>query len=269
MAGLRVVDVVDAVGFARVPPCADPRFDHRTCDYWEDADRGARDARPGWLAARAPAPSAPPAPSDNPFAPRAAGSDRRRDALASLLGEDDDAQPTSAAASLSDTPEDPTSDAAWNPFAPAVERPARPDDTAPRKLGLLTRGTAVFGSYARVLVDEHDRPAAYAQFGPLSAYPRARRIRELYPRLPSTPLPAVITCIATTTEAHGKGYARHLVDDVCLELGRRGFAAVEVYPDLTQTSDATSAASPAFWLGCGFSLVIADDRYPVLRLELD
>ena len=44
------------------------------------------------------------------------------------------------------------------------------------------------------------RQLRYAQFGPLSAYPRARRIRELYPRLPSAPLPAVITCIATGAE---------------------------------------------------------------------
>ena len=59
-------------------------------------------------------------------------------------------------------------------------------------LKLLTRGQLAFGSYAKVqLLDE--RPAAYAQFGPLSAYPRALRMRELYPQLPSSPLPAVIT----------------------------------------------------------------------------
>ena len=58
----------------------------------------------------------------------------------------------------------------------------------------------MFGSYAKVLLRD-DEPAAYAQFGPLSAYPRAQRTRELYPRLPQSPLPAVITCIATTTAA--------------------------------------------------------------------
>ena len=30
---------------ALVPPCADPAFDHRSCDYWEDADRGSKAAR--------------------------------------------------------------------------------------------------------------------------------------------------------------------------------------------------------------------------------
>ena len=54
---------------------------------------------------------------------------------------------------------------------------------APPKLRLLARGLAVFGSYAKVLLED-DEPAAYAQFGPLSAYPRALRTRELYPRLP-------------------------------------------------------------------------------------
>ena len=53
-----------------------------------------------------------------------------------------------------------------------------------------------------------DVAAAYAQFGPLSAYPRAQRLRELYPQLPDAPLPAVITCIASTREARGGGHAR-------------------------------------------------------------
>ena len=53
--------------------------------------------------------------------------------------------------------------------------------------------------------------------------------------------------------------------DVCAELAHRGFAAVEAYPDLTRPIDETSAATPAFWLGCGFSVAAADDRYPVMR----
>ena len=42
---IRIVDVTDEPTFALVPPCADPGFDHRTCDYWEDADRGSKAAR--------------------------------------------------------------------------------------------------------------------------------------------------------------------------------------------------------------------------------
>ena len=81
---------------------------------------------------------------------------------------------------------------------------------APRKLRLLDRGHAVFGSYAKVLLAAGE-PAAYAQFGPLSAYPRAQQIRDLYPRLPSSPLPAVITCVAVTITARGEGFGRALV----------------------------------------------------------
>ena len=84
-----------------------------------------------------------------------------------------------------------------NPFAPAP--PARPKvaPDAPRKLQLLGRGLGVVGSYAKVLLED-DVAKAYAQFGPLTAYPRAQRTRDLYPSLPDAPLPAVITCIATT-----------------------------------------------------------------------
>jgi ribosomal protein S18 acetylase RimI-like enzyme len=137
----------------------------------------------------------------------------------------------------------------------------------PRKLRLLARGLAVFGSYAKVLLLDGE-PAAYTQFGPLSAYPRARQIRDLYPSLPSAPLPAVITCVATTRTARGRGLGRTLVASVTDDLAGRGFAAVEAYPDLTLAPDEASAAHPDFWRGCGFAMAVQDERYPVLRLVL-
>ena len=71
MESIRIVDVTDATGFGLVPPCADPGFDHRTCDYWEDAARGSKAARLSWLTAGQPAEDrSSPRPS-NPFAPPA------------------------------------------------------------------------------------------------------------------------------------------------------------------------------------------------------
>jgi GNAT superfamily N-acetyltransferase len=254
---IRIVDVTDSESFGIVPPCADPGFDHRTCDYWEDADRGSKAARSSWLApAPAPPPAAPARSTGNPFlddAPAAAspnpfapvtGPGAAADAFASGGGDLED-----------------------NPFAP--RRPTRPvvASDAPRKLQLLGRGLGVVGSYAKVLVVD-DLPAAYAQFGPLSAYPRALRLRELYPQLPDAPLPAVVTCIASTPAARHRGLAMRLVDAVCEDLGARGFAAVEAYPEANARPDGTSAASPSFWLRCGFSLVVDDARYPVMRREL-
>ena len=94
---------------------------------------------------------------------------------------------------------------------------------------------------------------AYAQFGPLSAYPRAQQIRDLYPSLPSSPLPAVITCVATAVAARGVGLGAELVSAVTHDLASRGFAAAEAYPDLTLAVDEASAAHPRFWERCGFS----------------
>src|SRR5437763_1201494 len=113
MAAVTIVDVVDEETFALIPLCADPRFDHRTCDYWEDADRGSKAARPSWLertAVTAP-PSRPK--TGNPFLDDAA--------------ERATFNPFAAA-----------SDAlADNPFAPKPKaRPAVVAD-APRKLALL------------------------------------------------------------------------------------------------------------------------------------
>src|SRR5262245_28869947 len=253
--GLRIVDVTDREGFGLIPPCADPGFDHRTCDYWEDADRGSKASRASWLEAAAPAPTKR-APTFNPFAPDA--DDESANPFAPARGSASTFNPFATA------DDDPLAD---NPFAPS--RPARPtvDTDAPRKLGLLGRGLGVFGSYAKVLLDD-DEPAAYAQFGPLSAYPRAQRLRELYSQLPDAPLPAVVTCIATTAAARHRGHAGRLVEAICDDLARRGFAAVEAYPERGARADATSAATPEFWVGVGFRVAVDDDRFPVVRRDL-
>ena len=253
MAALQIVDVIDHDGFARLPLCADPGFDHRSCDYWEDADRGSKAARLAWFdpSAAEPPPrqkasnpfGADGEPAFNPFAPAGSKGPAFNPFAVDDAAEDD------------------------NPFAPKREaRPAVGAD-APRKLQLLGRGLAVFGSYAKVVLLDGE-PAAYAQFGPLSAYPRALRVRELYPRLPASPLPAVITCIATTREARGQGLAKTLVETVCDDLSGRGFSAVEAYPEPNARPDATSAATPAFWVGCGFEIAVDDERFPVVRREL-
>jgi GNAT superfamily N-acetyltransferase len=252
---ITIIDVRDAEGFARIPLCADPGFDHRSCDYWEDADRGSRAARLSWWdRSAAPAP-APRLPAANPFAPTSSGpafnpfAGTGGPSIRNPFGDDDDE------ASVD------------NPFAPRRDRGPAIGADQPRKLQLLGRGLAIFGTYAKVL-EVDGRPAVYAQFGPLSAYPRAQRVRELYSRLPSAPLPAVITCIAATPAARGAGLARRLVAAICEDLTARGFAAVEAYPDPGAHEDATSAATAAFWLGCGFATAIDDDRYPVMRREL-
>jgi hypothetical protein len=253
LASVRIVDITDEASFALVPPCADPRFDHRTCDYWEDADRGSKLARSAWLSSRrSAAPEA--GAAHNPFAPV------ERPAFNPFVPPED--RPRFADPFADD--EGPGMD---NPFAPRREaRPAIAQD-APRKLQMLGRGFAVFGSYAKVVLAD-DQPVAYAQFGPLSAYPRALRLRELYPQLPESPLPAVITCIATVAQARDEGYARRLVNAVCDDLAARGFAAVEAYPEIGADPDATSAATPDFWLAAKFTLAVDDERFPVLRREL-
>jgi hypothetical protein len=256
---IAIVDVTDQSSFALLPPCSDPAFDHRSCDYWEDAERGSKAIRLAWLeppsAETAQTGSAPRSQASNPF-------------LADL--EERAANPFAAAGGGGAFNPFTTDDdrAADNPFAP--QRAAKPTvgEGAPPKLRLLGRGLGVAGSYAKVLLLD-DVPAAYSQFGPLTAYPRAQRTRDLYPALPDSPLPAVITCIATTAEARAMGLAKALVHVVCDDLESRGFAAVETYPEVGARLDATSAATPAFWESVGFAVAAADERFPVMRRELD
>ena len=261
MDDLRTLDVTDEATFSRLPPCADPGFDHRSCDYWEDDLRGSRAARLDWLtptpqrtealasgAAHNPflADLGVAAPVSNPFA--RAGTTLGVANAGALSGDPDAAAPV-------------------NPFAPPPKAGPPVPATAPRKLRLLVRGHGVAGSYAKILV-RGDETLAYCQFGPLTAYLRAQRTRDLYPQLPVAPLPAVITCIATARDARGEGHGRRLVDAVCEDLAGRGFAAVEAYPEIGPSPDATSGATPAFWEAAGFIRVVDDPRFPVMRREL-
>src|SRR5207244_11097410 len=103
--------VGDEAGFGRSPPCADPGFDHRTCDFWEDDRRGSKASRLAWLEATPPPapepdrsvnPFAPTrGPAFNPFDPRAGAAHR---APMNPFGDDDDDEPVD------------------NPFAPPRER---------------------------------------------------------------------------------------------------------------------------------------------------
>ena len=271
MARLEIVDVTDEARFALVPPCADPSFDHRTCDYWEDSDRGSRASRPNWLPAGLTG-------SDGGWAERSTGGSAANPFAPPPRSESNPFLPAPKAATNPFAPvskepahnsflEQRQGSPADNPFAPS--RPARPTIAAeaPRKLQMLGRGLGIFGSYASLLLVDGEA-VGYCQFGPLSAYPRALRLRQLYTELPDAPLPAVITCIATTPDARRKGYALRLVEEVCADLEGRGFAAVEAYPEAQAREDGTPAARPEFWVHAGFRLAVDDERYPVLRREL-
>jgi hypothetical protein len=259
MGTIRIVDVTDLASFDRIPPCADPSFDHRSCNYWEDADHGSKSARASWLKPPGAGEEKATAPRARPANPFLADLEAREPALNPFATERP-ANPFLTPGEDADGPVD-------NPFAPKpVERPGVASD-APRKLQLLGRGLGVTGSFAKVLLDD-DVAQAYAQFGPLTAYPRAQRTRDLYPALPESPLPAVISCIATTSAGRGAGLARALVAAVCDDLAERGFTAVETYPEIGVPPDATSAATPEFWESLDFRQAIADERFPVMRRDL-
>lgn len=139
-----------------------------------------------------------------------------------------------------------------------------------RLIGDRARG----GSLAMVAyASDGDRAAiGYAQFGPLSAYPRAQAIRERYPQLPDSPAPWVVTCLqvspaimgAEARATHGSG----LLDAVCAELDRRGITAVEAYPEVVADAWIPSPGPASVYERTGFERVAGDDRFPVYRREL-
>jgi len=155
--------------------------------------------------------------------------------------------------------------------APEADAPDRTSRAALKRSRLLA-GRGVSGSYAMLAYRSEtvSRTAVgYAQFGPLSAYPRAQTIRDRYPDLPDSPAPWVVTClqvIATEPDRDGSGV--ELLEAVCAELDGRGITAVEAYPEGVVDGWLPSPGPASVYETAGFERVAGDERYPVYRREL-
>jgi hypothetical protein len=112
----------------------------------------------------------------------------------------------------------------------------------------------------------------YAQFGPISAYPRAQSIRERYAELPESPAPWVVTCLQVTPDVRAAdertAVASQLLAAVCEELDRRGVGVVEAYPEGTTDPWLPSPGPPEIYAETGFERAAGDEHYPVYRREL-
>ena len=157
--------------------------------------------------------------------------------------------------------------------APTQERGA--SRRANLKRGRLLAAREIAGSYAMLAYRRGSverTPVGYAQFGPLSAYPRAQAIRDRYPQLPESPSPWVVTCLQIAHEAAGAGapdaLGAELLEAVCAELDRRGIIAVEAYPEGARDAWLPSPGPPSVYAAAGFEHAAGDDRFPVFRREL-
>ena len=151
---------------------------------------------------------------------------------------------------------------------------SNPAGAADLKLSRLLAGTRLAGAYGMLawsVDDAGERVAVgWAQFGPISAYPRAQIIRERYPSLPDSPAPWVVTCLQVVQEtADREGVAAALLSAVCDELDRRGIIAVEGYPEGVADPWSLSPGPASVYEATGFARAAGEDRYPVYRRELE
>lgn len=154
---------------------------------------------------------------------------------------------------------------------------ATPSDAAARadlKRSRLLAGAQLAGAYGMLAwreteaVDEREA-VGWAQFGPISAYPRAQSIRDRYPSLPESPAPWVVTCLQVVPgEPDRAAAATELLEAVCADLDRRGITAVEAYPEGVRDPWIPSPGPRAVYEAAGFVQAAGDARYPVLRREL-
>ena len=141
------------------------------------------------------------------------------------------------------------------------------------KLSRLLAGTRLAGAYGMLAWQTDpsgDRVAVgWAQFGPISAYPRAQAIRERYPSLPDSPAPWVVTCLQVVAGTPDReGVAAALLAAVCEELDRRGIIAVEGYPEGVADPWSLSPGPASVYQAAGFAHAAGEDRFPVYRREL-
>jgi len=142
------------------------------------------------------------------------------------------------------------------------------------KLSRLVAGRRLAGAYGMLAWrtdGSGDRVAiGWAQFGPISAYPRAQVIRERYPLLPESPAPWVLTCLQVPADTPDReSVASSLLTAVCEELDRRGIIAVEAYPEGVTDPWKLSPGPASTYEAGGFVRAAGDDRYPVYRRELE
>ncbi len=152
----------------------------------------------------------------------------------------------------------------------------RADSAAARELKLsrLLAGRRLAGAYGMLAWQTDvagDRVAVgWAQFGPISTYPRAQAIRNRYPSLPDSPAPWVITCLQVPAEQAGRDeIAAALLAAVCGELDRRGIIAVEAYPEDVPDPWSLSPGRASVYAATDFARAAGDERYPAYRRELD
>jgi ribosomal protein S18 acetylase RimI-like enzyme len=234
--GFELIGVESADDLALVPPCTRDDADHGTCTWWEDADKGSKAVQLDLRSAS--------------VTPRASAPAGGKAALAAFLGADEVEAP------------------AFNPFAPKAPtreealRDAAAAPGQPTKLRLLTRQLPISGPMGWILLAKGE-PVAYC-------------LRDRYPDLPSTPPPAVVTCISVIPAARGRALGSALVEGVLTRLSGAGFAAVEAYPEEPATAaaldaEATSSATQRFWERLGFAVAATgpDGRWPVMRRVLE
>jgi hypothetical protein len=146
------------------------------------------------------------------------------------------------------------------------------DDTTGRrdaKRSALMAGARLAGSYGMQATDGAGAVVGYAQFGPLSVYPRAQLIRDRYPELPDSPAPWVLTCLQVVPgTANREDIGQALAEAVCAELDRRGVIAVEAYLERAGDPWLPSGGPASVYGAAGFARAADDDQFPVFRREL-
>ena len=219
---------------------------------------GRRRAEPPGSRRRQPARRSARRPRRNPFAPDDA------DEVGQPVRPGPDAGHRRSTRSRRD--DDPLAD---NPFAPTRAGPAVGRRRRAAQARRCSAAALACSGATRRCCSTTTRPRPTPSSGRCRPIPRAQRLRELYPQLPRR-------AAAGGHHLHrldrGRPASRPRPGPRRRRLRRPGAARVRGRRGVSRSADtrpdATSAATPEFWLSAGFRIAADDERFPVVRREL-
>jgi len=147
----------------------------------------------------------------------------------------------------------------WVPWAGFGERSA--EENAALRASLFDRG-----EYDGYLAMELDEAVGWCQVGPRD---RLHKLRDQYDLEPAIGAWAV-TCFKVRPDRRGRRIAHQLLLGVLEDLPKRGATRVEAFPKRLKTRDPMDhwTGPESIYLACGFEVVRAHKRHPVLALDL-
>jgi GNAT superfamily N-acetyltransferase len=149
----------------------------------------------------------------------------------------------------------------WQTSGDHGEKMIKPDNEK-QKREWLSKVKKEFGNCIGIAY-QNGTPKGFVQYAPARFFPRVMEYASGQPSEDAV----FLTCLyITDKEARGKGLGTLMLEDLVVELGKRGAKAIETYA--RRSSENNPSGPLRFYLKNGFKVDNEKDDFPLARLEL-